>query len=182
MRAITICQPYAELILRLEKRVENREWRTNYRGPLVIHAGKSREWFDSDDQLVKDLGSMPPFGAIVGVADVVDCINIATISAGMWDDKYPWLSKHPHANGTWCWILDNVRHTKVVPYRGAQGLFDIPDAMVRVLSTIAATPKQVPLPPPGCLCREYCGDALKIEDYCPVHSPEEFRNPLSRFL
>lgn len=31
-----------------EKRVENREWPTSYRGPLLIHAGKSREWLDDE--------------------------------------------------------------------------------------------------------------------------------------
>jgi len=47
MKAVTIYQPYAELIARGEKRVENRSWRTDYRGPLAIHAGCSRAWLRS---------------------------------------------------------------------------------------------------------------------------------------
>ena len=39
MRAITIRQPWAELIVRGDKDVENRSWRTRHRGPLLIHAG-----------------------------------------------------------------------------------------------------------------------------------------------
>jgi len=39
MRAVTIRQPWAELIVRGEKDVENRSWRTRHRGPLLIHAG-----------------------------------------------------------------------------------------------------------------------------------------------
>lgn len=46
MKAITICQPYAELIACGEKRVENRTWPTNHRGMLYIHAGKNRSWLD----------------------------------------------------------------------------------------------------------------------------------------
>ena len=45
MQAITICQPYASLIIgwpamppEILKRVENRTWPTRYRGPLVIDA------------------------------------------------------------------------------------------------------------------------------------------------
>lgn len=40
MKALTISQPYASLIARGEKFVENRRWPTPYRGPLAIHAGK----------------------------------------------------------------------------------------------------------------------------------------------
>ena len=44
MKALTICQPYAEMIANHEKPIENRTWPTSYRGPLAIHAGKSRAW------------------------------------------------------------------------------------------------------------------------------------------
>lgn len=38
IKALTIRQPWAELILRGRKPYELRSWRTKYRGPLVIHA------------------------------------------------------------------------------------------------------------------------------------------------
>lgn len=45
MKCLTICQPYAALIMLPDdddraKRVENRTWSTNYRGPLLIHAAE----------------------------------------------------------------------------------------------------------------------------------------------
>jgi hypothetical protein len=43
MRALTILQPWAEMIARGVKRIENRTWRTSHRGPLTTHAGKSRK-------------------------------------------------------------------------------------------------------------------------------------------
>lgn len=39
MRAITIKQPWAQLIAEGFKDVENRTWSTRWRGPLLIHAG-----------------------------------------------------------------------------------------------------------------------------------------------
>ena len=48
MKAITIRQPWASLIVSLDqngrplKSVETRSWKTGYRGPLAIHAGKFR--------------------------------------------------------------------------------------------------------------------------------------------
>jgi activating signal cointegrator 1 len=40
MKAITIWQPYATLIMIGAKRFETRGWPTSYRGPLIIHAAK----------------------------------------------------------------------------------------------------------------------------------------------
>jgi hypothetical protein len=43
VKALTIRQPWAYAILRLGKDVENRSWRTHYRGPLLIHAAARPE-------------------------------------------------------------------------------------------------------------------------------------------
>lgn len=63
MKALTICQPYAELIARGDKPIENRTWPTHYRGPLLIHAGKSRAWLDGDEDRVYQIDvAAIPFG------------------------------------------------------------------------------------------------------------------------
>jgi hypothetical protein len=38
MKALTLTQPWASLVALGEKRIETRSWRSNYRGPLAIHA------------------------------------------------------------------------------------------------------------------------------------------------
>ncbi len=40
MKAITLTQPWASLVAIRAKRIETRSWKTNYRGPLAIHAAK----------------------------------------------------------------------------------------------------------------------------------------------
>lgn len=135
MKALTICQPYAHLIVIGEKKVENREWYTPHRGTLLIHAGKSRSWLAGDDvDHWRRRGDPMSFGAIVGHAYLVDCLHIDKIEAGDHDARYPWLRSHPHANGTWCWVLDCVvRFEKPIPWKGAQGLFEVDvDEMLRV--------------------------------------------------
>lgn len=134
VKAITICQPYAELIARRAKRVENREWPTNYRGDLLIHAGKSRAWLggDTDEDLFEDYDRHIEFGAIVAKANLVACLHIERIARGDYDSQFPWLREHEHTNGTWCWVLADVeRLPKAIPWRGAQGLWDysFPDAV-----------------------------------------------------
>ena len=40
MKTLSVRQPWAWLIVYGGKDIENRSWRTPYRGPLLIHAGK----------------------------------------------------------------------------------------------------------------------------------------------
>lgn len=121
-RALTVCQPYAELIAAGEKRVENRTWPTRYRGPLLIHAGKSLKWFNSEspDRYV--------FGAIVASANLVACIEWPTnrvervVLAKLHD--LMWLLTHEHANGPFLWVLEDVRRlAQPIPAKGAQGIW-----------------------------------------------------------
>lgn len=131
MKALTICQPYPTLILRGDKRVENRTWATNYRGQLYLHAGKSRAWLDVEDGVDMESGmpvSSMVFGAVVAIVNLIDCLPIAEITAGKHDRKYHWLREHRHTNGPWCWVFDEkVTPIGPWPWKGAQGLFDIPD-------------------------------------------------------
>ena len=124
MKALTICQPYAELIARGEKVIENRSWPSAYRGPLAIHAGKSRDWLDEDDD-----PSAYVFGAVVATARLVDCVRVENLPAHLIDNE--------HANGPWCWLLTDVsRLPNPVPARGAQGLWDV---------ELLAAPRQEPV-------------------------------------
>jgi hypothetical protein len=139
MKALTICQPYASLICLPEadprhKRIENRTWPTSYRGPLLIHAGKSRDWLDIDD-MDDDLTGVDleydlplhemAFGAVVATAKLLNCVTLESIMLGRYDDIYPWAKDHMHAEGPWCWILGEVvALPEPIPARGAQGLWD----------------------------------------------------------
>jgi hypothetical protein len=114
MKALTICQPYADMIAKGEKPIENRTWPTAYRGPLAIHAGKSRAWLDDGDEAERP-GMV--YGAIVATAMLVDCVRVTDLPAA--------LQASEHANGPWCWILDEI-YAFVVPVyvKGAQGLWE----------------------------------------------------------
>ena len=119
MKTLTVCQPYASLIASGEKRIENRSWSTAYRGPLAVHAGRSRSWLDSYAPLPDNM----TFGAVICVVDLVDCLPI--------DDVRGELENHVHKEGPVCWILENVRILREpLPWRGQQMLFDVPDELI----------------------------------------------------
>ena len=119
MKALTVCQPYAELIALGEKLIENRTWPTSYRGPLLIHAGKSRAWMERGDEAAYPGMS---FGAAVATARLVACLDLRTEH---WPAQWEHLHDNEHANGPWCWILEDVKRLpQPIPMRGAQGLWE----------------------------------------------------------
>ena len=129
MRALTICQPYAELIMRGEKLVENRNWGMRYRGAMLIHAGKSREWLQSYSPLPDRMD----YGAIIGIVQVRGCIEFRRGKRldPLVLEAWPWLADHIHCEGPYCWILEDAfRFQEPVPYRGMQGIFDMPAGLV----------------------------------------------------
>ncbi len=128
MKALTVCQPWAWMIVHGHKLIENRTWRwgAGETRRLLIHAGKSRAWIHAcdDPELYLRIRSLPApeelvFGAIVGAVDVVDYCGP--------DD--PRVVDDPFAQGPCCWILENPEVFAVpIPFRGRQRIFDVPAA------------------------------------------------------
>ncbi|MDP9902641.1 ASCH domain-containing protein [Variovorax ginsengisoli] len=129
MKAVTICQPYPRLIMIGVKHAENRTWSTRYRGPLAIHAGKSRLYLVDDDETEAiESGGPLVFGAVVALCTLAGCVHVSQIHCGMLDEQFPQLRDRAHCYGPFCWVLTDVRRLVTpLPWRGAQGLFDIPD-------------------------------------------------------
>lgn len=89
MKALTIIQPWATLIASGHKMNETRSWKTNYRGEVLIHAGKNPKDYtsgcyidDPDGRHFQEAGITPnnfedlPRGSIIGKATLVNCIHI----------------------------------------------------------------------------------------------------------
>lgn len=134
--ALTVCQPWAWAIMEGYKRFENRTWYSRHRGPLVIHAGKSRGWLHGIDELRYHGYSCPDeddliFGAILGLVEQTDCVPIsADICQG---DVF--------ADGPWCHVYLEPRKLAVpVLYRGRQGDFQVPRELVAELLQEQAEP------------------------------------------
>lgn len=76
MKALTLHQPWAQLVAVGAKTVETRSWTTRYRGSLAIHAGKSKgatECSECWDRLREDwdMSVDLPLGAVIAVCQLV---------------------------------------------------------------------------------------------------------------
>jgi hypothetical protein len=126
MKALTIHQPFAWMILAGHKGVENRTRSTAYRGPLAIHAARrSERWMAVVPDLIAAGYEVPvqlPFQAILGVVDLVDVIRFDP-RQGRFCDPYG-LADDPFATGPFCWIVENPRPLpEPIPCSGQTGLW-----------------------------------------------------------
>jgi hypothetical protein len=108
MMAISIKQPWAFLIVRGWKDIENRAWSTDYRGPLLIHASKNVD--RAAYQVLPRAMGAKETGGIVGIAELVDVVT---------ESASPWFE------GTYGFVLRDARPLPFVALRGALKLFDI---------------------------------------------------------
>jgi hypothetical protein len=111
MKALSLRQPWADLIVYGIKDVENRRWSTRHRGLLVIHAARTLDLV-AMERVGHLLTREPPTGALIGTVEVFDCVR---------DAKSQWAWA-----GHWHWVVANARPLpEPVPCRGYPGLFDV---------------------------------------------------------
>jgi activating signal cointegrator 1 len=143
MKAITIMQPYASLIAYGQKKIETRSWSTKYRGPLAIHAGLGKQHIDLCRQqlfwanlwpyeiaaqysLQERIDKFLPLGAVIAIAELVDCEKMTMDKIVTWRDVYGKneIAFGDFLPGRYAWILDNVRQIDPVPAKGRQRLWN----------------------------------------------------------
>ena len=115
MKALVIRQPWAELIASDQKSIETRTWHTNYRGDLLIVAGKQL------DREAAALFMLPEKSLVLGQA-----VAIVRVYA-----CEPMIKEHeaaamcPVYPKAWAWSLANVRRIMPFPVKGRLGFFEV---------------------------------------------------------
>ncbi len=111
MKALSIMQPWAWLIVAGHKDIENRTWRTSFRGSVLIHAGKKFDGPDDAQEWDWPQIERPcdfDMGGIVGEAEIVGCVT---------ESRSPWF------RGPFGFLIRNARPLPFRPCRGALGFF-----------------------------------------------------------
>jgi len=121
MKALTVKQPWAALIVNGYKEYEFRSWKTNYRGKILIHAGLTLEK-EMINKLTYDIKLEK--GAIIGEAELVDCILVDNILDESLRTKNPIVYGNNHV-GNYAWKLENIKkYDKPIYIKGKLGLWN----------------------------------------------------------
>lgn len=133
MKALSLWQPWASLWACGRKSYETRSWSTDYAGPIAVHAAKRIETEISDalrEICEEEFGGHwqvdLPAGALIAICDRVICKPIEQV--------HPDAEERAQGNfapGRFAWDAFNMRELPApIPWRGMQGLFDIPDNLI----------------------------------------------------
>lgn len=115
MKALSLIQPWATLIMDGRKTCETRSWPTRWRGKVAIHSSKKIDKF-----ACQDFGYDPkmlPTGSILGTAIIANCVQFP--SELVLPDMYG-----NYEDGRFGFILTDVElFLEPIPARGALGLW-----------------------------------------------------------
>jgi len=117
MKALSLKQPYAELILQGKKTIELRKWNTKFRGQFLIHASKTPDKEAMSRFNLKNL----PLGCIVGKATLVNVKHYKTQEEHKADaDKHLASS----AWGSYGFILKDAQRIPPSPCKGSLNFWE----------------------------------------------------------
>jgi hypothetical protein len=103
VKAISLKQPWANLIASGQKTIETRLWGTDYRGELLIVSSKRPK--------------IEPAGCAVAVAELIECRPMTLA-----DERAALCEVYENAVA---WVFRNVRPLKPFPVNGQLGIFDV---------------------------------------------------------
>ncbi len=124
MKALSVQQPWANMIASGLKTIETRKWWTPYRGDLLICSSKRP--------------AIEPAGAAICIVRLVDCRRLTPRDrdaaqcqdcpyAGMPLEEWGRAMCCPDHPGVrfYAWVFENIRPIMPFPVRGQLGLFEV---------------------------------------------------------
>jgi hypothetical protein len=103
LKALSVKQPWANMIASGEKTIETRRWPTDYRGLLLIVSSKTPD--------------IPPAGCAVALATLVECRPMTRSDES--------AARCGLYSGAFAWVLRDIRRLKAFPVRGRLGIYDV---------------------------------------------------------
>jgi hypothetical protein len=129
MKVLSLMQPWATLVVMGLKTIETRSWATDYRGPLFIHASKSRAGKTILPALgvpIPDFNALP-FGAIIGEVNLDKIVRFEEldISKEDWERQALEGKAFGDYKGKFCWMFkDAVVLEEPITATGRLGLWE----------------------------------------------------------
>ncbi len=119
MKALSLKQPWAELVLQGKKTIELRRWNTKFRGEFYIHASGNIDEEKMKEYNLKDL----PRQSLVGKAKLID-VKIYENEKEFFQDSNKHLAKESKW-GKYGFILEDAKRINPISYKGQLNFFDV---------------------------------------------------------
>ena len=104
MKALSLWQPWAQLIVIGGKSIETRHWPTKVRGKIAVHAAR-RETDRRETDISFNITDLP-LGAVVGTVEIIDCFHIEELYGSKYDTPME-RSYGDWAKGRFGWVLSD---------------------------------------------------------------------------
>jgi hypothetical protein len=112
MKALSLKQPFAELVISGKKKIELRKWNTNFRGEFLIHASKISDFVSMKKFGYENL----PNGCIIGKATIKDVKHYKNSEEFNRDKD---LHLADESWGDHGFIIENPKRMKEIPCKGS---------------------------------------------------------------
>ena len=123
MKALSLRQPYAELIVSGKKTIEVRNWNTKFRGEFFIHASKQIMKEDCKKEQL-DTNKITT-GAVVGKAKLVDVKKYESIDEFEKDQDKHKANNSFFKKPCYGFILENIERCEPISAKGFLNFFDL---------------------------------------------------------
>lgn len=140
MKAISLLQPWAELVVIGAKHFETRSWQTKHSGRILIHASKGNS---KTHELGKELVMTPhfnkyiglreyymlSFGAIIGECEIDYITGTDHAKTKISEEE---LAFGDYSSGRYAWkLIKPVKYKKPIPFKGSLSLWEFPDDLLK---------------------------------------------------
>lgn len=133
-KCLTVHQPWAWAIVHGHLQVVSRSRKTDHRGPLFIHAARERDLLSPTEQVLPGGPPMPTshqlaYGALIGVAELVDCFLTSAAARGLTGGR-----------GPWSWLFTDARPLPApIPCSGKSHIWGLPEELAGVMGMVRET-------------------------------------------
>lgn len=124
MKVITLKQPWATLVAEGLKKYEFRSWKFNYRGEILIHAGKG---IDKDAmKKFEHLNLNYPHSKIIAKVKILDCIELNDEINKQIIEENELVYGHKYYRTGYAWKLELIEKINdETEVSGKQGIWNI---------------------------------------------------------
>ena len=122
MKCLSVCQPFAELIIQNKKTIELRKWNTNFRGEFLVHTPiKIRK----EDYKKLKIEKKLTIGAIIGKVELCDVKKYESLKE-IQIDKKKHITSIISQEKKFGFILKNAKPLRIpIPWKGQLRFFDV---------------------------------------------------------